>query len=141
MTETTAHVHHRIDYIELASADIEADKRFYTGAFGWEFTDYGPEYAGIRDPRDPAAEMGGLNAGSPVETGIADRATDQPASQPEHRRAGPLVLLYTDDVDASAAAVPAAGGVVTAAPYEFPGGRRFHFTDPSGNELGAWGAR
>ncbi|TQC44463.1 VOC family protein, partial [Rhodococcus sp. WS4] len=51
---------------------------------------------------------------------------------------GPFVLLYSDDLDASADAVRAAGGSVVNGPYDFPGGRRFHFTDPSGNELGVW---
>ena len=64
--------------------------------------------------------MGGLNA----------TATPSPG--------GPLVMLYSDDLDASVSAVEQAGGAVTNGPYEFPGGRRFHFTDPSGNELGVW---
>ena len=65
--------------------------------------------------------MGGLRLDSEVRTG-----------------GGPLVLLYSADLDASAEAVRRAGGQVVSGPYEFPGGRRFHFTDPSGNELGVW---
>ncbi|MBT2517634.1 hypothetical protein J7E29_09340 [Streptomyces sp. ISL-90] len=53
-------------------------------------------------------------------------------------RGGPLVLLYSDDLDITAAAVTDAGGEIVNGPYEFPGGRRFHFVDPSGNELGVW---
>jgi predicted enzyme related to lactoylglutathione lyase len=113
------HTHHSIDYIELAARDLSAAKAFYTGAFGWEFNDYGPDYAGIRSA-DGDGEVGGIN----------------PAGEPGP--GGPLVLLYSDDLDATVAAVEKAGGAVTNGPYEFPGGRRFHFTDPSGNELGVW---
>ena len=114
-------IHHAIDYIELPASDLSAAKAFYTAAFGWDYNDYGPEYAGIRGPSG-GDEVGGINATS--------------AGDP--RPGGPLVLLYSDDLDATAAAVESAGGTVTDGPYEFPGGRRFHFTDPSGNELGVW---
>ena len=112
-------VHHTIDYIELAVSDLSAAKSFYEAAFGWAFNDYGPEYAGIR-AADGEGEVGGLNA----------TATPRPG--------GPLVLLYSGDLDATVTAVEQAGGTLTEGPYEFPGGRRFHFTDPSGNELGVW---
>jgi predicted enzyme related to lactoylglutathione lyase len=113
------HIHHAIDYIELAVGDLAATRSFYAEAFGWEFNDYGPEYAGIRAPGGDG-EVGGLNA----------TATPRPG--------GPLVLLYSDDLDATAATIDRAGGTVSEGPYEFPGGRRLHFTDPSGNELGVW---
>ena len=115
------HTHHSIDYIELAARDLPAAKAFYAEAFGWEFNDYGPDYAGIRSA-DGDGEVGGIN----------------PAGDPGP--GGPLVLLYSDDLDATVEAVKQAGGTVTNGPYEFPGGRRFHFTDPSGNELGVWAA-
>lgn len=111
--------HHAIDYIELAVADLDQAKRFYTEAFGWQFNDYGPDYAGIQDPAGDG-EVGGLRLDQQVRPG------------------GPLVLLYSADLDASVEAVNNAGGRVVNGPYEFPGGRRFHFTDPSGNELGVW---
>lgn len=117
MTET----HHAISYVELNVTDIEAVKAFYATAFGWSFTDYGPDYAGIR-ATDGDGEAGGLNAErTPV-------------------RGGPLVLLWSADLDASATAVAAAGGTLVEGPYDYPGGRRFHFLDPSGNELGVYGA-
>ncbi|MBM2616692.1 VOC family protein [Actinoplanes sp. LDG1-06] len=119
MTEQTHH-HHGIDYIEITVGDLAEAKRFYASAFGWQFNDYGPEYAGIRRQGDASGESGGLRAGEPVGVG------------------GPLVLLFSSDLDASVASVRAAGGRVVEGPYEFPGGRRFHFTDPSGNELGVW---
>jgi predicted enzyme related to lactoylglutathione lyase len=120
MTATTHNRHHAIDYVELTVTDIGAAKRFYAEAFGWAFTDYGPAYAGIRTSGEDTAEVGGLRADQQVRPG------------------GPLVLLYSADLDRSVEAVRAAGGVVVAGPYDFPGGRRFHFTDPSGNELGVW---
>ena len=113
------HRHHALDYVELNVTDLAATRRFYEAAFGWEFNDYGPAYAGIRAP-DGEGEVGGLNATA------------------EPRRGGPLVLLWSDDLDATVAAVREAGGEVLEGPYEFPGGRRFHFADPSGNELGVW---
>lgn len=114
---TVEHEHHAIDYIELAVTDMAAAQRFYGAAFGWQFNDYGPDYAGIRGAR---REMGGLRVDAQVKPG------------------GPLVVLYSKDLDATLAAVRAAGGRVVAEPFGFPGGRRFHFADPSGNELAVW---
>jgi predicted enzyme related to lactoylglutathione lyase len=121
MSEADAHQHHTIDYIELTVTDLDEAKRFYAAAFGWQFNDYGPGYAGIR-ALDGTGEVGGLRL-------------DQDARP---SGGGPLVLLYSTDLDQTVAAVRDAGGEVVNGPYEFPGGRRFHFTDPSGNELGAW---
>jgi predicted enzyme related to lactoylglutathione lyase len=113
------HKHHAIDYIEFTVVDMVAAQRFYRDAFGWQFNDYGPTYAGIRGP--PAAEeVGGLRLDSAVASG------------------GPLVILYSNDLDATLARVSEVGGVVTQEPFEFPGGRRFHFQDPSGNVLAVW---
>jgi predicted enzyme related to lactoylglutathione lyase len=119
MADTPEHTHHAIDYIELTVPDLAEAKRFYAAAFAWEFTDYGPAYAGIRGPR--GGEAGGL------------RHDPEPP-----RPGGPLVLLYSADLDRTVEAVEAAGGAVVQGPYAFPGGRRFHFRDPSGNELGVW---
>jgi predicted enzyme related to lactoylglutathione lyase len=121
MTEQAApHRHHHIDYLELAVLDVSTAKDFYAAAFGWSFSDYGPEYAGIRDSAIDGGEIGGLRRDETVRPG------------------GPLVLLFSDDLDASVASVVSAGGTIVSDPYEFPGGRRFHFADPSGNELGVW---
>ena len=121
MVGTMTNVHHAIDYIELPAQDLPSTRAFYEKAFGWQFTEYGPQYAGIRSPSGEG-EVGGLD-------GTAGQS-----------RRAPLVLLYSDDLDASVRAVRAAGGTVTQGPYEFPGGRRFHFTDPGGIELGVWAA-
>lgn len=111
--------HHTLDYVELAAPDVAAAKAFYAAAFGWTFTDYGPEYAAIRSA-DGDDEVGGLTAAATASRG------------------GPLVLLHSEDLDASVRAVEGAGGTVTSPPFEYPGGRRFHFTDPAGNELGVY---
>ncbi|WP_091552675.1 VOC family protein [Micromonospora pattaloongensis] len=119
MSRRSPHPHHAVDYVEFTVTDLEQAKRFYADAFDWQFNDYGPGYAGIRSPQGDS-EVGGL-------------CKDQ-----EVRPGGPLVLLYSTDLDRSLEAVKNAGGQVVNGPYEFPGGRRFHFTDPSGNELGVW---
>lgn len=111
--------HHSMNYIELFVTDLAATRAFYEAAFDWAFNDYGPDYAGIR-AADGDGEVGGLNA------------TAAP------RPGGPFVLIASDDLEASLGAVKTAGGVVVSGPYDYPGGRRFHFTDPSGNELGVY---
>jgi len=123
MSTHTHRIHHSIDYIELPVTDLAAAQDFYAAAFGWEFTSYGPEYAGVRTPAESGHdEAGGLRL----------------AEAGDVARGGPFVLLYSEDLDATLAAVVAAAGEVVNGPYEFPGGRRFHFLDPSGNELGVW---
>ena len=115
-----AHAHHAIDYVEIGVTDIDVAKAFYTSAFGWSLVDYGPDYAGIQGD---GREMGGLRRDSEVRAG------------------GPLVILYSEDLEGSAGAVTAAGGTILEPIYAFPGGRRFHFADPAGNELAVWSDR
>lgn len=104
-----------INYIEFVSRDFGTSRSFFENAFGWRFTDYGPDYVGIEDA--------GLDGG------IA-------RAQSGHKE--PLVILFADDLDAAEAAVRKAGGEITAEQYDFPGGRRFHFREPGGNELAVW---
>jgi predicted enzyme related to lactoylglutathione lyase len=118
-SDAPTHAHHAIDYIEIAVTDVADAKRFYRAAFGWTFTDYGPDYAGIQG-QPPGREVGGLRQESDVRAG------------------GPLVVLYSQTLDATLAAVTKAGGRIVKEPFRFPGGRRFHFADPSGNELAVW---
>ena len=108
----------KIDYVEFRGPDMGAIKDFYTAAFGWSFTDYGPAYAAV----DQGLE-GGFDTGS------------------EPHLAPPLVVLYAHDLEAMAAKVTAAGGIITVPIYAFPGGRRFHFTDPAGTVLAVWTAQ
>ncbi len=113
--------HHTLNYTELTVTDLTAAIAFYQAAFGWTFVDYGAEYAGISSPDGDGEEVGGLLVA------------------PEPRPAGgPLVLLYSDDLDQTAVAIVRAGGTIVQAAYAFPGGRRLHFADPSGNEVGVW---
>ena len=108
----------KIDYIEFHSTDIDATKAFYQRVFGWSFEDYGPEYTSFSDGRI----AGGFQK-SPVQGS-----------------SGPLVVIYVDDLQATEQSVKAAGGVITKERFSFPGGARFHFRDPGGNELAAWHA-
>ncbi len=105
-----------VDYLELPAPDMIATKQFYGAAFGWTFTDYGPDYTEF----DNAGRKGGFNAERRVVPG-----------------GGPLVVLYADDLDAMENRLRAAGAEITER-HEFPGGRRFHFRDPNGNELAVW---
>ena len=111
------HTNNAIDYIELYVTDMEQTKRFYTEAFNWKFTDYSPTYAGIQGN---GKEMGGITTDGTV------------------RQGSTLPVIYTDDLEESMAAVRQAGGTITKEPFSFPGGRRFHFSDPSGNILAVW---
>lgn len=110
----------RIDYIELPATRVADTKRFYEKAFGWKFTDYGPDYTSFEDGR----LTGGFHK--------ADRAA--PAG-------GVLVVIFAVDLPAAEAKVRQAGGTIVKPVFSFPGGRRFHFTDPSGNELAVWSDR
>jgi predicted enzyme related to lactoylglutathione lyase len=110
-----------IDYIELAVDDLAAAKAFYAKALGWTFNDYGPDYAGIADPRNPGQEFGGLSPHTPAARGE-----------------GVLALVRSEDADATMASVLAAGGRIAVEMHDYPGGRRFTFADPSGNILGVY---
>lgn len=106
----------RIDYVEFGATDIEATKRFYSGVFGWKFTDYGPEYTAFEDGR-----LGG---------GFTTQA--------KAGGGGPLVVIYAANLEEMLGAVKDAGGKITKDIFSFPGGRRFQFADPNGNELAVW---
>jgi uncharacterized protein len=106
----------RIDYIEFPVPYVGVARDFYRAVFGWTFTDYGPDYTSFEDGR----LAGAFRGGEPAMPG------------------GPLVVIYAVDLEATLAAVQRAGGVVTQPTFDFPGGRRFHFRDPSGHELAVW---
>jgi predicted enzyme related to lactoylglutathione lyase len=116
MEPEIAHHDRCIDYLELAVADTARSKAFYGDAFGWTFTDYGPDYCEFTDGH----MKGGFNANGTVTPG------------------GPLVVLYGADLSEIIDRIEAAGGSIVKPVYEFPGGRRFHFTDPDGYELAVW---
>mgnify|MGYP002404295479 CR=1 FL=1 len=102
-----------IDYFELPTTDTARSSAFFRAAFGWGEKAYGPEYSEILD----AGVLGGLNA------------------SPEGRSATPVVGIRTDDIEAAQAAVERAGGTISIAPHDYPGGRRFFFREPGGAEL------
>jgi predicted enzyme related to lactoylglutathione lyase len=106
----------RIDYIEFPAIDIARVKEFYIQVFGWKFTAYGPDYTSFEDGR----LAGGFQKAAPAPRG------------------GALVVIYAADLEGVEKQVRAAGGAVIKEIFSFPGGRRFHFTDPSGNELAVW---
>ncbi len=105
-----------INYIEFNVTDIAKTKAFYSEAFGWTFTDYGPTYCEFSDGK----MKGGFDATQAVSTG------------------GPLVVLYGTDLENILGNVKSAGGKIAKPIFEFPGGHRFHFTDPDGYELAVW---
>lgn len=107
-----------IDYIEFKANDLNTIKSFYSKAFGWKFTDYGPTYTSF------SIEEAGINGGF--------EQADNPISN------GVLIVLYHDNLSHTQKKVVEAGGTITKEIFEFPGGKRFHFIDPSGNELAIW---
>lgn len=111
--------HEKINYIELPAADIDAVKKFFSAAFDWTFTDYGPDYTAFSEQ--------GLDGGfyrANLSSSIANGAA--------------LVVFYSTDLEATEKKIKAAGGDICRAIFSFPGGRRFHFTDPNGNEYAVW---
>jgi predicted enzyme related to lactoylglutathione lyase len=106
----------QIDYVEFPATDIPATRQFYETAFGWKFEDYGPDYTSFSDGR--------LNGGFTKER-------QAPA-------AGLLIVLYASDLSEAQKRIVGAGGKIVKDTFSFPGGRRFHFTDPNRNELAVW---
>ena len=106
----------RLDYLELPTSDLAAARGFYEQVFGWTLTQFAPTYA--------ATTTGDTDVGLQADASEAPRA--------------PLPVIQVDDVEAVLASVESAGGTVLKPIYAFPGGRRFHFADPSGNELAVW---
>lgn len=106
----------KINYIELKARDISATKRFYNEVFGWRFTDYGPEYVSF--------EGAGIDGGF-------EFTEDEIVN-------GVLVVLYHKDLEGLQDVIVKAGGKISMEIFSFPGGRRFHFLDPNGNDLAVW---
>lgn len=109
-----------INFVELYTTDMKATQAFYSKAFGWQFKDYGPSYADIKG------------------AGVAGGFAVVPEPKPQ---GGALVVLYASDLEACQKRIKAAGGKITKAVFSFPGGRRFHFEDPTKNQLAVWSDR
>jgi predicted enzyme related to lactoylglutathione lyase len=112
--------HEKINYVEYAAKDLGATKAFFERAFAWVFEDFGPDYTAFSDQ--------GLDGGFYRADKVSTTASG-----------GALIVLYSADLEATQARVEQAGGTIVEPIFSFPGGRRFHFTEPSGNELAVWG--
>jgi predicted enzyme related to lactoylglutathione lyase len=124
----------RMDYIEFPATDIAKTKAFYIQVFGWKFTDYGPDYTSFEDGRI----AGGFAKERQVDATFEDGQVPGGLANRPVAKGGPLVVIYATDLVAREAQVKAAGGKIVKDAFDFPGGRRFHFADPSGNELAVW---
>ena len=111
--------HDKINYVELPATALSETKAFFTQVFSWQFQDYGPEYSAIID--------GGIDGGF--------YQSEQVASS---TNGSVLVVIYSEDLETTLAKIAPAGGTIVKDIFSFPGGRRFHFTDPSGNEWAVW---
>jgi uncharacterized protein len=106
----------RLDYVELPATEIPATRKFYEQAFGWSLTEFAPTYA--------ATTTGDTDIGLDADS------ADKPKA--------PLPVIQVKDLETALAEVERAGGTILRPIFPFPGGRRFHFRDPSGNELAVW---
>jgi len=111
--------HEKINYVEFPAKDLNATKAFFEAAFGWVFQDFGPEYTAFNNQ--------GLDGGFFK----ANTASTQ-------ANGGALIVLFSSNLESTQQKVKTAGGIVTQDVFEFPGGKRFHFTEPSGNEFAVW---
>jgi len=111
--------HEKINYVEFPTRDLEITRRFFSGAFGWSFQDYGPEYTAF--------------FGAGINGGFFQSEQCSSAAQ-----GAALVVLYSENLEETQEHIRSAGGSIVKPIFSFPGGRRFHFTEPSGNELAVW---
>lgn len=113
------HQHEKINYVEFPARNLEATKSFFETAFGWSFIDYGPEYTAFSDQ--------GLDGGF-FKSDLAASAANGSA----------LIVFYSDRLEETQSKIENAGGRIVKPIFAFPGGRRFHFVEPSGNEFAVW---
>lgn len=111
--------HEKINYVEYPSKDIAATKRFFEAAFGWAFVDYGPDYAAF--------------SGQGLDGGFFKCELSSTSA-----KGAALIIFYSRTLEATELKVKQAGGAIVKEIYSFPGGRRFHFVEPSGNEFAVW---
>ena len=112
-------VHEKINYVEFPARDLDATKDFFTQVFNWSFQDFGPEYTAFSNQ--------GMDGGF---------FKSSLSSSTDH--GGALIVFYSNDINATLEKVKHANGNIIKEIYAFPGGRRFHFTEPSGNEFAVW---
>jgi hypothetical protein len=118
-TETPMNIHEKLNYVELPASDLVATKAFFHGVFGWQFQDFGPDYTAFSDQ---------ILDGGFYRSENYSRSADK----------GVLLVFYSDNLEATLMKVERFGGKILKPIFSFPGGRRFHFSEPSGNELAVW---
>lgn len=111
--------HEKINYIEFPARDLQSTKEFFREAFGWSFQDFGPEYSAFANE--------GIDGGF-FKSELSSSTKNGAA----------LVVFYSKDLEATQVKVENASGIIVKPIFSFPGGRRFHFTEPSGNEFAVW---
>ena len=113
------HQHEKLNYVEFPARDLPATRAFFGAAFGWQFEDFGPDYCAF--------------AGQGLDGGFYRSELNS-----DTRNGSALLVFYSDDLEATQASIEQAGGRIEKPIFEFPGGRRFHFSEPSGNEFAVW---
>ena len=111
--------HEKINYVEFPTNDLESTKLFFTQVFGWSFIDYGSEYSAF--------------SGEGLDGGFFKSAQSSLTSN-----GAALLIFYSKDLDYTLSKIQQAGGEIVKPIFSFPGGNRFHFTEPSGNEFAVW---
>ncbi len=111
--------HEKLNYVEFSASNLDATKSFFSAVFGWEFTDYGPNYMAFSNQ--------GLDGGFYKAQLSSETSTG-----------GALLVFYSSNIEATLAKITSNGGTIVKPIFEFPGGCRFHFTEPSGNEFAVW---
>ncbi len=111
--------HEKINYVELPARDIETAKDFFTTVFGWSFVDYGPDYTAFSNA---GVDGGFFKSKLTVST----------------KKGSALIVFYSKDLEQTQSKIKHAGGAIIRPIFLFPGGRRFHFSDPNGNEYAVW---
>lgn len=109
----------KLNYVEFSAKDLQATKLFFKSVFGWDFVDYGSDYTSFSDQ--------GLNGGF-----FKGESFNQTS------KGGALLVFYSKDIQSTYRKITMNGGIVTKDIFDFPGGCRFHFNEPSGNEFAVW---
>ncbi|MCB1961502.1 MAG: VOC family protein [Rhodocyclaceae bacterium] len=116
--------HEKLNYLEFPARDLAAARTFFETVFGWRFTDYGPDYTAF-DATSAGIDGGFFRSEQSVSTAAGSA----------------LAVLYSTQLEQTQAKIEAAGGAIVRPVFSFPGGRRFHFCDPNGNEYAVWSDR
>lgn len=111
--------HEKLNYVEFAAKDLEQTKMFFINAFDWKFEDYGPEYIAFSNQ--------GLDGGF-FKSELSSTTG----------KGGALLVFFSQEIEVTLSKIEKAGGLITKPIFSFPGGRRFHFVEPSGNEFAVW---